>query len=145
MKFKNIAVAFITNKLNDRSFSIGLTLAKQFEGEITVIDCVYKKPPKFVFFETKEDKRKAESIKKEAKKYLEKFEEMAKEQEIPIKTKVAHTDSIPEWILDYIKDHKADLLIIDHPHLTEFEQTYYDDMIQKISHKIKIPLLMLRS
>jgi putative NIF3 family GTP cyclohydrolase 1 type 2 len=62
-----------------------------------------------------------------------------------IRTKVALTDSISEWIIDYVKEHRTDLLIIDHPHLSELEENHYDYIIQAVNHKIKVPLLLLRS
>lgn len=47
--FKKIVVAFITKQFKNRSFLTGLDIAQKFEGSVTVIDCVYKKPSKFVF------------------------------------------------------------------------------------------------
>lgn len=143
--FKNIVVTFVTHKVKERPFVVGLTLAKMFEGKITIIECVYKKPPKFVFFETKDDKKSVQRQKTTAQESLEKFEQIAKEAGIPVKTKVALTESISEWIIDFVKENRTDLLIMDHPHLSDFEETYYDDIIQAINHTVKVPILLLRS
>ena len=120
--FKKIVVAFITKKFQDKALLVGLGIAQKFSGSITVVDCVYKKPPKFIFFETKEDESSYVETKKKITKGLAKFEKVAKEVGIPIKTKVALTDSISEWLVDYVHDDRTDLLIIDHPHLSEFEE-----------------------
>ena len=55
--FKNIAVALITPVHTKKSFDVGLALAKKFDSELSIIECVYKIPPKFYFFETKSDKK----------------------------------------------------------------------------------------
>ncbi len=142
--FKNIVVAFITPKIKSKSFFTGLGLAKKFGGSLTVIECVYREPPKFHFFETKNDKKASEKLLNLAKKELLKFEKAAKESGIPIKTKVALTDNISDWVLNFVDSHKVDLLIIDHPHLSSFEETYYTDIINSIHHHVKHPLLLLR-
>ena len=55
--FKNIAVAIITPTHTKKSFDMGLGLAKKLDANLSVIECVYKIPPKFYFFETKSDKK----------------------------------------------------------------------------------------
>jgi len=143
--FKNIIIAFVTPTIKTKPFFVGMALAEKFDGTITVIECMYKKPPKFVFFETKQDKRASEEKTKKMKESLKKFVKVANEVKIPIKTKVALTDHISEWIIDYVHSHRTDLLIIDHPHLSEFEEKHYDEIIETINHKVKVPILLLRS
>ena len=58
---KNIAVAIITPTHTKKSFEMGLQLAKKFDAELTIVECVYKIPPKLYFFETKLDKKIAQS------------------------------------------------------------------------------------
>lgn len=143
--FKNIVVIFVTHKTKVKPFFVGLTLAKKFDASLTVIECLYKSAPQFHFFETKSDKKQVENQKKEAKKSLEKLEKFARDSNMSIRTKIAITDSIPSWIVEYVHSNKVDLLIIDHPDLSEFEETHYDDIIQSVSHKVKVPLLLLKS
>lgn len=59
--FKTIAVAIITPTHSKKSFNIGLELAKKFDSELTVIECMYKIQPRLYFFETKSDKRRAQA------------------------------------------------------------------------------------
>lgn len=142
--FKNIVVAFITPKIKTKSFFTGLGLAKKFGASLTVIECVYKEPPKFHFFETKNDKKASEKLMSSAKKELQKLEKAGEESGIVVKTKIALTDSISDWVLNFVSSHKVDLLIIDHPHLSSFEETYYTDIINAIHHEARLPLLLLR-
>lgn len=143
--FKNIIIAFVTPTIKTKPFFVGLALAEKFDGVITIIECTYKKPPKFAFFETKQDKRSSEEKTQKLQESLKKFVKSANDVKIPIKTKVALTDRIAEWIVDYVHSHRTDLLIIDHPQLSEFEEKYYDEIIETINHKVKVPILLLRS
>jgi len=45
--FKKIAVAIITPTHTKKSFDMGLVLAKKLDSDLSVIECVYKNPPKF--------------------------------------------------------------------------------------------------
>ena len=143
--FKNIVVIFVTHKTKLKPFFVGVGLAKKFDASLTIVECLYQSTPKFHFFETKSDKKQVENQKKEAQKFLEKLEKIAEESNISIKTKIAITDSIPSWIVEYVHSKRVDLLIIDHPDLSEFEETHYDDIIQSVSRKVKVPLLLLKS
>jgi hypothetical protein len=138
-------VAFVTKKFKDKAFNVGMGIAQKFEGTLIVVDCVYKNPPKFVFFETKEDKRSYEKTKKQVQDTLCQFEKKAEDAGIPLKTKVALTDSIPKWLADFAEKKETDLLIIDHPRMSAFEEEHFDDMIKSITDEIKIPILLLRS
>ena len=57
MPFHKVAVAIITPTHTKKSFELGLEMARKFDSELTVIECMYKTPPKFYFFETKSDKK----------------------------------------------------------------------------------------
>lgn len=120
---------------------MGLELSKKFESKLTVVECIYKVPPKFYFFETSSDKRKSQKRTEMVKKELEKWKELAKEQGVKIKTKFAITESIAEWVIDYIFDNKIDLVIVDYPKLSKVEATIYDDIIHIIHEKSKCAVL----
>ena len=141
---KNIAVAIITPTHTQKSFDMGLELAKKFGSELTVIECVYKIPPKLYFFETKSDKKIAQSQISKIKAELENWKKIAQNQGIKIKTKFALTDSIAHWVVDYVKEHKIDLLVVDYPKLSMVEATLYDDIINTIHHKSHCPLLTMK-
>ena len=132
--FKNIAVAIITPTHTKKSFDIGIQLAKKLESELTVIECVYKINPKLYFFETKSDKKINQEQISKMKVELEKWQKIAQKEGIKIKTKFALTESIAEWIIDYVKENKNDLLIVDYPKLSTVEATHYDDIINAIHH-----------
>jgi len=133
--FKNIAVAIITPTHTKRSFNVGLALAKKFDSKLSIIECVYKIPPKFYFFETKSDKKILQGQITKLKKELKKWKEIAQKGGIKINTKFALTDSIAHWVIDYVKEHEIDLLIVDYPKISLIEENHYDAIINMIHHK----------
>ena len=140
-EFKNIAVAIITPTHTKKSFNIGLQLSKIFNSDLTVLECMFKIHPKLYFFETKSDKKVAQQQISKLKAELEKWKKIAKEQGINVKTKFALTDSISHWVIDYVKDNKIDLLIVDYPKLSTVEMSMYDDIINTIHHESHCHLL----
>jgi len=143
--FKNIAVAIITPTHTKRSFDMGLVLAKKFDTELSVIECVYKTPPKFYFFETKSDKKIMQDQIFKLKQELKKWKGMAQKEGLRINTKFAITDSIAHWVIDYVKEHKVDLLVVDYPKLSMVEANHYDDIINVIHHKAHCHILTIKN
>ena len=142
--FKNIAVSIITPTHTKKSFDMGLGLAKKHNATLSVIECVYKIPPKFYFFETKSDKKIAQSQVTKIKEELKKWKELAAEEGIKINTQFALTDSIAHWVIDYVKEHKIDLLVVDYPKLSMIEATHHDDIINQIHHKAHCHVLTMK-
>ena len=143
--FKNIAVAIITPTHTKRSFDMGLALAKKFDTELSIIECVYKTPPKFYFFETKSDKKIMQDQIFKLKQELKKWKGMAQKEGLRINTKFAITDSIAHWVIDYVKEHKVDLLVVDYPKLSMVEANHYDDIINVIHHKVHCHILTIKN
>jgi len=124
---------------------MGLGLAKKFDAELSIIECVYKIPPKFYFFETKSDKKIMQKQIFKLKEELKKWKEMAQKEGLRINTKFALTDSIAHWVIDYVKEHKVDLLVVDYPKLSMVEANHYDDIINIIHHKAHCHVLTIKN
>jgi len=77
MPFHKVAVAIITPTHTKKSFELGLEMAKKFDSELTVIECMYKTPPKFYFYETKSDKKLTQNQTTKLKKELENWKGIA--------------------------------------------------------------------
>ena len=123
---------------------MGLGLAKKHEANLDVIECVYKIPPKFYFFETKSDKKIKEDQITKIKEELKKWKDLALKKGIKIDTKFALTDSISHWVIEYVKKHKIDLLIVDYPKLSMTEANHHDDIINEIHHKAHCHVLTMK-
>ena len=145
MTFNKIAVAIITPTHTKKSFDLGLEMAKKFDSELTVIECVYKIPPKFYFFETKSDKKITQNQIAKLKEELANWKKIAQKEGVVIKTKFALTEKIAHWVVDYVKEHKIELLIVDYPKLSLEEVTIFDDIINTIHHESHCHLLTMKS
>jgi len=124
---------------------MGLALAKKFDTELSVIECVYKIQPKFYFFETKSDKKIRQDQIFKLKQELKKWKEIAQKEGLRINTKFALTDSIAHWVIDYVKEHKVDLIVVDYPKLSMVEANHYDDIINTIHHKAHCHILTTKN
>ena len=145
MTFRKIVVAIITPTHTKKSFDLGLKMAKKFDSELTVVECMYKIPPKFYFFETKSDKKTTQNQIDKLKAELENWKKIAKKEGVIIKTKFALADNISHWVIDYVKENKIDLLIVDYPKLSMEEITLFDDIINIIHHKSHCHILTMKS
>lgn len=133
--FKKIAVAIITPTHTKKSFELGLKMAKKFNSQLSVIECVYKIPPKLYFFETKSDKKVTQTQIAKIKTELKNWKEIAQKQGVSIKTKFALTDSIAHWVVDYVKENKTDLLIVDYPKVSLIEDNHFLSIVNAIHHE----------
>jgi len=124
---------------------MGLALAKKFDSKLSVIECVYKTHPKFYFFESKSDKKMMQEQIYKLKNELKKWKELAQKEGIKINTKFALADSIAHWVIDYVKEHDIDLLIVDYPKLSLIEANHYDDIINMIHHKAHSHILTMKN
>jgi len=124
---------------------MGLALAKKFDTELSIIECVYKIQPKFYFFEIKSDKKIMQDQIFKLKQELKKWKEIAQKEGLRINTKFALTDSIAHWVIDYVKEHKVDLLVVDYPKLSLVEGNHYDDIINTIHHKAHCHILTTKN
>lgn len=142
--FKKILVAFITLTHTEHTYEAAFEIAKKFGSEITFIKFIIKPAPKFGFFETKGEKKHHENELIEAQGSLTKIEEMAKKENLPIKTKVSSTESFAEDLISYIELNKIDLVIVDSHSLDEAEELEHKDLLHKIFKNIECPFLTLK-
>lgn len=139
--FKRILVAIISSVHSQNSFDFGLNITKITNAELSVIECIYGTQPTFYFFETKADKQKTKRSKEKMQEELEKWKDIAIAEGIKIKTKAVLTDSISNWLINYIKENKIDLVIMDYPKISQIEASHYDFIISKIHHQANCHVL----
>ena len=72
--FKQILVVFITTSHTEHTHETAFQIAKKFDSEMTLIKFILRPPPKFGFFETKDEKIQHEKELEEAKESLVELE-----------------------------------------------------------------------
>jgi len=142
--FEKIAVAIITPTHTKNSFTTGLEIAKKFNSELTVMECLYKIQPRFYFFETESDKQVTRDQMEKLENELEEWKKIAEKENIKIKTELALTESISHTVIEYVKEQKISLLIVDYPKLSKVEATHYDEIINAIHHEAPCNLLTMQ-
>jgi nucleotide-binding universal stress UspA family protein len=140
---KNIAVVFVTENIKKRAFDYGLDFAKKFDSKITILQSLYRQPPKFAFFETKGDEKRRERQKKSCLKSLEDFVKMGEKFDIAVKTKVVLSDPISKGIISYVNSKDIDLVILDSLKLKSFEEVFFGNIISELHKNLKCPILLL--
>jgi nucleotide-binding universal stress UspA family protein len=140
---KNIAVVFVTENIKKRAFDYGLDFAKKFYIKITILQSLYRQPPKFAFFETKGDEKRRERQKKSCLKSLEDFVKMGEKFDIAVKTKVVLSDPISKGIISYVNSKDIDLVILDSLKLKSFEEVFFGNIISELHKNLKCPILLL--
>lgn len=144
MKAENIALVFVTTDYKKRAFHYGISLARKFGSKITLLNILYREPPTFGFFETKGDKRRQESKKKKAEKALMSMAQEAKKSGISVKTRVVFSDPISKGVISYVNERDFDLVVLDHPKLTQFEESYFGNTVCELHKGLNCPLLLLK-
>jgi hypothetical protein len=76
---------------------------------------------------------------------LDEWKKLAQKQGLKITTKLAWTETVAHWVIDYVKEHHIDLIVVDYPKLSMVEANMYDDIINTIHHKAHCHVLTMKS
>lgn len=142
--FEHIAVAYITPTKKITAFKHALSLAKMYDSKITLLEFFLKETPRFFFFETKQEKETGKIQRSKVQEQFNKFKENASKSGIPLDIQIKSTESIVDSILEYVSKNNVDLLIVDHPHVSHLDESYYEDIVNTVHHEIKCDMLTLK-
>ena len=96
--FENILICSFVPKNTEHAietvFNTSFELAKKFNSEIILLKCLHEGHPTFGLFQTKSDKKKQNALTEKVHLALKEFEEMAKENDVPVKTKSVFAEFI---------------------------------------------------
>lgn len=140
--FENIVIVFFTTENVPHVYEMAFSIAKKYDAHVDVLKCIYKEPPKFVFYETKSEKKREVEQFKKAEASLKELEKIAQELGVTITTKLDITEELSDHVVSYVKSHKVDLIILDTSQHHEGELN--KDLITRIFNEINCPLLTLQ-
>ncbi|WP_428323981.1 universal stress protein [Nitrosopumilus sp.] len=142
--FKHILVPYDGSKNGLDSIKAASKIAGNLGGKITVLQCVEKKLPKFVFFKTKQDRVDAAKDVNSAENKTSKFRNIAKKYGANVTTKLKKIDDDPhQHIIDYANNSDVDLVVMSPSkeiNTTEIHQSVVD----KISKNINCSMLRVQ-
>ncbi len=141
--FEKILVLFTTDEHTEHTAEVAFEVAQKFESKITFLKCLTKEPPKFGFFESKGQVKDREQRLIEGKDSLKIQEDAAKKLNIEIETQVDATDSLQDFLVEYVNSNPVDLLIIDSHSLDEVQKDDHKEMINRIYTNVSCPILTL--
>ncbi|MDH3793537.1 MAG: universal stress protein [Nitrosopumilus sp.] len=142
--FSNILVTYVKPTNKETAFDMGLSLAKSNNAKLSVVEFMQAEQPEFLFFKSKNNKKKENEQKHLVEDALKKFEEKAKQENVDLKTSFKSTETLVDSIIQYVESNKIDLLIVDHPHMSHSEETHYNDVVSAIHDEVHCNMLTLK-
>ena len=142
--FKNVLVTYVRPTDKETAFKTGLSLAKDNDAKLSVVEFIPEESSSFLFFKTKKDVEKVKAQKQFVLEMFEKFEQQAKKENIPLSTSYKTTEALVDTILNYVQSNKIDLLIVDHPQMSHSEEVHYNDIVSAIHDEVNCNMLTLK-
>ena len=142
--FKNILICSFVLKNNLHTIDAAFELAKKFDSSIIFLKCIHKELPTFAFFHRKSEKKKHEEATKEMQLELEEFEEMAKKNNISIKTEGVFVESLSEYVISFVKKNNIDLFVVDSTPPTDITMHDHKNVVNRIYKDLECAILTLK-
>ena len=146
--FENILICSFVPKNTEHAietaFNTSFELAKKFDSEIILLKCLHEGHPTFGLFQTKSDKKKQNELTGKVQLALKEFEEMAKENDVSVKTESVFADSLSEYVSAYVHDNNIDLLVADPSLPSDINVQDHKDIVNRIYKHIECPILTLK-
>ena len=142
--FKNILICSFVPKNNLHTIDTAFELAKKFDSSIIFLKCIHKELPTFAFFHRKSEKEKHEDLTKEMQLELEEFEEMAKKNNISIKTEGVFVESLSEYVIPFVKNNNIDLFVVDSTPPSDITMHDHKDVVNRIYKDLECAILTLK-
>ena len=142
--FENILICSFVTKNNKHVIDTSFELAKKFDSNITLLKCIHKELPTFALFHTKSEKKKQEELTKEIQKVFVETEEIAKQNNISLKTESVFVESLSGYVPTYVNKNKFDLFVADSTPPSDILMHDYKDIVNNIYKNIDCPILTLK-
>ena len=142
--FKHILVPYDGSKKGLDSIKTTSKIAGNLGGKITILQCVEKKIPKFLFFKTNQDKIDAIIDVNSAENDASKFRTIAKKYGANATTTIKKIDDDPhQHIIDYANRNDVDLVVMC-PSKEINTTEIHESVVDKVSKNINCSLLRVQ-
>ena len=131
-------------KNNKHTIETTFEIAKKFDSSIIFLKCIHKELPTFAFFHRKSEKEKHEELTKETHLALEEVEEMAKQNNISVKTESVFVESVSEYVTTYVKKNDIDLFVPDSTPPSDISMHDHKDIVNRMYKDIDCAILTLK-
>ena len=142
--FRHILICSFVPENNKHVIDTTFELAKKFDSNIVLLKCIHEGHPTFGLFRTKSDKKKQSELAKKTQLALEEVEDLAKNENISIKTESAFVDSLSEYVISFVSKNHMDLLVIDSTLPSDTDIELHKAVVNRIYQNIECPVLTLK-
>jgi nucleotide-binding universal stress UspA family protein len=141
--FDHILVPYNGTAGSEKAFRKAISLASSIQAKITILTCLEERPT-FGFFKTKTNKQEFEKECKLVEKQHLELEKLAKKHDIPFSSKIAKNGMASVKILEFAKQHKADLIITTRTKFSSrYEKQHYHSTVENMFRNAPCPILIL--
>lgn len=142
--FKHVLVPFDGSQNGINSIKAASKIAGKLGGKITILKCIEKKIPKFLFFKTKQDKLDDVIDINAAETEASKLKNIAKKYGANVTTAIKKIDDDPHnFIIDYANKNDVDLVVMS-PSKDINTTEIHESVVDKISKNINCSLLRVQ-
>ena len=143
MSYKEILVPFDGSSFAKRAFKQALDIAKVQDSKITVLMIIKKEYPPIVGFS-----RLLPKLIKKQQKYaqnqIQNLKEIAVKQEVHFASKIKLGTSAAKEIIDFVKTHKFDLVVMGSHGRTGFKKLVLGSVASGVIQHTKCPVMVTR-
>ncbi|MDH3794016.1 MAG: universal stress protein [Nitrosopumilus sp.] len=141
--FEHILVPYNGTAGSEKAFRTAISLASSIQAKVTILTCLEERPT-FGFFKTKTSKQEFEKERKLVEKQHLKLEKFAKEHDVSCDPKIAKNGMASTKILEFAKQHNADLIITTRTKLSSrYEKQHYHSTVENMFRNAPCPILIL--
>ena len=141
--FEHILVPYNGNAGSEKAFRKAISLASSIQAKVTILTCLEERST-FGFFKTKTSKQEFEKERKLVEKQHLKLEKFAKEHDVSCDPKIAKNGMPSVKILEFAKQHNADLIITTRTKLSSrYEKQHYHSTVENMFRNAPCPILIL--
>jgi len=141
--FEHILVPYNGTAGSEKAFRKAIFLASSIQAKVTLLTCLEERST-FGFFKTKTSKQEFEKERKLVEKQHLKLEKFAKEHDISCTAKIAKNGLASTNILEFAKQHNADLIITTRTKLSSrYEKQHYHSTVENMFRNTPCPILIL--
>jgi nucleotide-binding universal stress UspA family protein len=142
--FQNILVPFDLSAQSTRAFKVAVDVAKKYNSKVTLLTCLEGDAWHHKFYDARADSELIKKQRKVAEKHIEKLEEIAKKNNVSVKSNIIKSQSVANDIVTFAKSRKYDLIVIGSHSRTGFDKALLGSVANGVSQKAKCPVLIVK-
>ena len=144
MEFKNILVAYDSSGFSNRAFKSALDIAESDKSKITIATVVTGVYQPSIGFTMKYTENVLERHEKLIKKIFSGLQSAANKKGIILSLKILHNPSVSNAIINYVNSHKYDVVVIGSHGRKGINKLILGSVANKVTHRAKIPVMVVK-